>query len=175
MSLMSNGEDPPALALLLADCSALVRRAYAEGYRVGTHEAVDRMARAASYGAGGTLTAIGGGNLFGSRESGQGPRMSPPRSGLPHTARSHKYGSVIGLCRQALLAAPNTGLTKEEFIEYCRSNGSDVTPDQIKDVIKRLIGSEEAERVDGVLYPGRRLQPFIEEPTARLKENGDTQ
>jgi hypothetical protein len=61
------------------------------------------------------------------------------------------------------LAAPDTGLSKEDMIDYCRSNGNDVTSDQIKDVVKRLIGAEEAERHEGLLYVGRRLRQHVQQ------------
>ena len=158
--IMASPPDPASLQSLLDEMANIVRRAFSDGYRYGTNEAIDRMTRAATFGAEGQLPNLLGPSptLNGNRTS---KRMSPPRVGLPGAPRNYEYGSVIGLCRQALLAAPGTGLTRTDFVVYCRNQGNDVTPNQVKDVIKRLIGSEEAERNDGLLYPGRRLKPFV--------------
>lgn len=157
---MANTHDPAALQTLMDEVQQLVRRAFSEGYRVGTNEAIDRMARAASFGADARLPNLAGSTTL--NKVGTTPRMSPPRVGLPNTARSFQYGSVIGLFRQALLAAPGAGVTKEQFVEFCRARGTEVTSNQCKDVIKRLAGGEEIERHEGLYYPGRRLRPFVE-------------
>lgn len=166
----------PALQALLDEVQAVVRRAFADGYRHGTHEAIDRMSRAASYGADARLPGIIA-PPSPRPETRTQSRMSPPRIGVPGRPREYQYGSVIGLCRQALLAAPGTGITKEELLQFVRDKGTDATPNQIKDIIKRLIGGEEVERHDGMLYPGRRLRPFVENDSGQASmlrsENGN--
>jgi hypothetical protein len=158
---MSNPADPAALQALIEDMTRLIRRAFADGYRHGTNEAIDRMTRAASFGADGRLPALVGSASPQDRQAPAPDRMSPPRVGLP-SSRAYKYGSVIGLFRQALIAARGVGLTRENFVDFCAQRGTEVTVYQCKDVIKRLIGNEEAERDQGLIYAGRRLQPYVE-------------
>ena len=167
---MANTQDPAVLQALIDEVSSVVRRAFADGYRHGTNEAIDRMARAASFGAEARLPNLRGNPPLRNEQETK-VRMSPPRQGIPGAPRAFQYGSVIGLCRQALLAAPGTGLTRDDFIVFCRGRGTDATPNQIKDVIKRLIGAEEAERHDGLIYPGRRLQPFVDPETTELEND----
>src|SRR5688572_27222726 len=113
LSKMANAQDPAVLQSLLDEMGNIVRRAFADGYRHGTNEAIDRMTRAATYGADARLPLLRGDEVR--NESGTNVRMSPPKVGLPGSPRAYRYGSVIGHCRQALLAAPGTGLTKEDF------------------------------------------------------------
>jgi len=135
-----------------------LRRAYGEGYRQGATETIDRMTRAAHNGVNATVPAIAGGAA-----AHQSTRKTPPRIGLGESSRGN-YGVTIGLFRQALMAAPGTGLSKDDFIDFCHRAGADVTANQYKDVMKRLVGGEEAERIDGLYYPGQRLKPFVATP-----------
>ena len=83
--------------------------------------------------------------------------MSPPRAGLGDASRQYKYGSVIGMIREALLEAEGVGISPPQLLAYCRSRGVDATPNVVRETIKRLRGNEEIERRDGLYFAGPRL------------------
>jgi hypothetical protein len=65
---------------------------------------------------------------------------------------------VIGTFRQALLACPDTGITRDDLITFARSKGIDITPNAARETIKRLAGGEEIIRRHGAYFPGPRLK-----------------
>ena len=162
---MQKQPDPAILQSLIGEMEKLVRRAFADGYRHGTTDAVDRMARAAAYGADAALPLLSGQNQGGTN------RPLPDRVSGQTPPRPYRYGSVIGKFRQALLAAPGTGLSKENFVEFCARLGTEITPYQAKDVLKRLLANGEAERQDGLYYPGPKLQPLVDPVAHRSDQN----
>jgi hypothetical protein len=146
---------------VLEAAQAAVRHAYAEGYKQGAKDTTERMMRAAAAGLDVKLPAI-----LGEAEPSQvqrkppppGARMSPPRKGLANAPREFQYGSVIGAFRQAILASPDTGITRDELVEFCSRKGLDITRNQYRDTIKRLLGGDEIERRHDAYFPGRRLK-----------------
>lgn len=141
------------LEQLISDMDTLVRRAYGAGYQQGTRDLTDKMVRVA---------AAASESVTPSRASEPPPppppgtRMSPPRNGLVGV-RDHQYGSVIGTVRQALLSGGGVGMTTAEISAFCSERHVDVTPNSLREVIKRLRGGLEMQRRDGLYYPGPRL------------------
>ncbi len=155
---MQNASDPDALRSLLLQMESIVRRAYSDGHRQGTQDTTDRLMRAASGGIDPRLPLVPPHPTPPSVGVGGDVRMSPPRVGLGGDAsRQYKYGSVIGMVREALLDAEGVGISPQQLLAYCRSKGVDVTPNVIRETIKRLRGNEEIERRDGLYFAGPRL------------------
>lgn len=150
-----------SLQAVLSAAQDAVRVAYAEGYKQGVHDTTERMMRAAAAGAEAKLPAILGRpepQIKERKPPPPGTRMSPPRVGLANAPREFQYGSVIGTFRQAILASPDTGITRDELIEFCNRKGLDITRNQYRDTIKRLLGGDEIERHHEAYFPGRRLK-----------------
>lgn len=149
-----------ALKSGLSATDQAIRNAYAEGYKQGVSDATERMTRAALSSVDAKLPAILGeaSTQPGRREHPSGTRMSPPRVGLAAAPREFQYGSVIATFRQALLAQPDTGITRDELLQFCEVKGIHVTKNQFKDTMKRLIGGEEAEKHHDAYFAGPRLK-----------------
>jgi hypothetical protein len=162
---MPSPTEPDSLRSMISQMETLLRQAFAEGHRQGHQEAIDRMLRAAAGGADPRLP------LLTPTETTQPPppsvgavRMSPPRVGLANAPRQYPYGAVIGMLREAIIGHDNIGISIPQMIAYCRSRGIDVTPNVIRETIKRLRGGEEVERRGGAYFPGPRLAGYTPAP-----------
>lgn len=146
--------DPADLTQVLSQMEALVRRAYADGYRAGAQDSADRMMRAVS-------------NNIEQRVGVIDP-AAIDRMPLPHRAgvrgrRMNVYGTVTATFRQAILAAPDAGLTKDDLMAYCSRLGMEITVNTYRDTMKRLIGGEEVQRRHGAYFPGPKLRRDLAE------------
>jgi hypothetical protein len=151
---MTPPPDPDALKSILKMTEEIVRRAFNEGYRIGSQDAADKMMRAVN-----TTTSSDVRYPTTLAQSGNGVGNRPVPIGQPLAqARQYQYGTVIGTIREGVLACPDTGMTVDDMIAYCRSRGLDVTPNAVRDTIKRLRGGEELERHHGAYFPGPRLR-----------------
>src|SRR5215831_17714689 len=94
-------QDPDTLAALIDDVTKAIKRAYAEGYRRGCHETTDRMVRAATLGLEQRIPSVGP------------VRTVPATTMMPPPPRtSREYGNIINTFRRAILASPETGITR---------------------------------------------------------------
>lgn len=148
-------KEPESLKVALGEGAEAIRRVYAEGYKQGMKDAVEHMARAASAVAESKVPAILG---DATTHQPQAVRMAPPRRGLADAPRSNEYGTVIATLRQALLTNPQVGMTRDDLLQYCRQRGLEITRNQYRDTMKRLLGGEEVERRHDSYFPGKRLK-----------------
>jgi hypothetical protein len=157
----ANG-DPDSLRTIITQMEGLIRRAFADGHRLGNQEAVDRMLKAAAGGTDPRLPILSTAHVESStpHHAHDDMRRSPPRVGLVDAPRQYPYGAVIGMLREALLHGQGVGISVDGMITYCRSRGIDVTPNVVRETIKRLRGGEEIERRDGSYFPGPRLAGY---------------
>ena len=143
-------QEPPSLELILSEVSAAVRRAFAEGYRIGTQDAADKMTRA----------------LAGSISSSNVPNpltvgaanVHALAFGRPLSDRGTGYGRMITNIRKAIVSAPDIGLTREDLLKFCFRQGVEVNPNQFKDTIKRLVTGGEIIRRHLAYYKGPKLR-----------------
>lgn len=171
---MPNVNDPDALRSLLLQMEAIVRRAYSDGHRQGTQDTTDRLVRAVSGGVDARLQVMPSTPGVQSSTLNGDVRMSPPRAGLGDASRQYRYGSVIGMVREALIEGAGVGISPQQLLAYCRSRGVDVTPNVIRETIKRLRGNEEIERRDGLYFAGPRLVGYTPETLkTAVAEPGD--
>ena len=166
---MSDSHTPDVLRELLIEMEATVRRTFEEGRRQGAQEVRAAMNRAASKVAEHPSyqinSPIGIPGIIATEDS--GARMSPPRVGVAANARQYEYGSVISMLRRALLESSTIGIDVPQMVAYCRERGVDVTPNNVRETIKRLRGSEEAVRVNNAYFPGPRLQGRLDMSSER--------
>jgi hypothetical protein len=132
---------PPAVELIIAEVASAVRRAYEEGHRRGSIEAVEKM----------TLAVVSSVSAPQLPEKAR-PALPPRVAEVVGHARG--YGRIINTFRKALLLARDTGVSRSQFIEFCRMDGIDLTVNQYRETIKRLTGGQEAIRRHEVYFPG---------------------
>jgi hypothetical protein len=144
-------QDTPGVELLISEMASAIRRAYDEGYRRGSLEAVEKMTRAVT-------PSIAGANL---------PAIQPHHALSPQSGRRSRmfsYGTVINMFRRALIKAHDTGLSRQQLVEYCRMSGAEITVNQYRETIKRMTGGDEAVRMHGVYFPGPKIRGDLVPP-----------
>lgn len=144
-------QDTPGVELLISEMASAVRRAYDEGYRRGSLDAVEKMTRAVS-------PTVASGPIPQSTL----PLSLPPRRG--ERARMFSYGTIINLFRRALIKAADTGLSRQQLVEYCRLSGTEITVNQYRETIKRMTGGKEAIRQHGVYFAGPKIRADLVPP-----------
>lgn len=143
----------------------LIRRAYRDGYKQGTHDSVDKIVRAA--------TGLGEDTPRDQAPDLVAPSKHRARKRREKSSKRYGYGVVISAFRRALEANRERGLPRTEFLNYCRKNfGVELTPARVRHTLKRMLGEGEAIERDGAYYPGPRLSTLISRPGVARPENG---
>lgn len=141
--------DTPFTELLISEVANAIRRAYAEGHRIGLQDAADRMNRALS-----GVGESGAEKLH--LTSPQVIHAAEVRTPLPD--RGNGYGRLITAIRQAFLGLPDAGLTRDDLLDFCYRQGIEVNPNGFKDTMKRLVGGQEVIRRHQSYFRGPRLR-----------------
>ncbi len=150
--------DPDALIALIDDVTKAVRRAFTEGYRNGCQDTKDRMIRAATVGLEQRLPSI----------TAHTP-LRPAATMRP----SKNYGRIINSFRLAIMASPDTGITREELVDYCVRRGIHLTAPQYRETMKRLTGEGEVERHHGAYFPTPNLRRDLAQTTEGGGQDAD--